>query len=207
MGLKTRTCAGAEMSIQTLKRAPAPPRLAWSILNVPLVPEREGEQAPQLPAQGPPCRRRVLENALDRAGVEEPLPAERLGRQGVAGERLQLPAKPRCGGNREAALAAAKERRRNERGHGLAQQHLLAQPLHLVLGREREREVRHEGVEERDSRLEGVRHRGPVGLCQQVVDEVDPEIDILQAGRSSAPSVSANASGAGRPGRRRCAAR
>ncbi len=116
------------------------------------------------------------------AWVEEPLPAERLGRQRVAGERLQLAAEPRCGGDREAALAAAKKRRRNEWGHGLAQQHLLAQPSHLVLGREREREVRHERVEERDARLEGVRHRGPVGLGEQIVDEVDPEVHVLQAG-------------------------
>ena len=47
--------------------------------------------------------------------------------------------------------------------------------------RQREREVRHDGVEERHARLERVRHRRAVGLHEQVVDEVDAEVDVLQA--------------------------
>ena len=79
---KTRTCAGAEMSIQTLKRAPAPhssPR--WSILNVPLVPEREGEQAPQLPACVLPAGDVSPRMRWTAPGSKNPLPAECLGRQ------------------------------------------------------------------------------------------------------------------------------
>jgi hypothetical protein len=51
---------------------------------------------------------------------------------------------------------------------------------HLLPRRQREREVRHDGVEERHARLERVRHRRAVGLHEQVVDEVDAEVDVLQ---------------------------
>ena len=50
-----------------------------------------------------------------------------------------------------------------------------------MLRREREREVGHDGVEERDANLERVRHRRTVGLHEQVVGEVDAEVDVLQA--------------------------
>ena len=45
----------------------------------------------------------------------------------------------------------------------------------------REREVGDDGVEERHARLERVRHRRAVGLHELVVDEVDAEVDVLQA--------------------------
>ena len=45
---------------------------------------------------------------------------------------------------------------------------------------EPEREVGHDRIEERDARLEGVRHRRAVGLREQVVDEVRAEVDVLE---------------------------
>ena len=47
---------------------------------------------------------------------------------------------------------------------------------------EGEREVRHDRVEVGDARLERVRHRRPVRLHEQVVDEIDAEVDVLQPG-------------------------
>ena len=42
------------------------------------------------------------------------------------------------------------------------------------------RERHDDGVAERHARLERVRHRGAVGLHEQVVDEVDGAVDVLQ---------------------------
>ena len=90
------------------------------------------------------------------------------------------PAQPGRGRDREAALAPAQELGRDQRRGRLAQEDLLAQPAHLVPVGEPEREVRHDRVEERDARLERVRHRRAVGLHEQVVDEVRAEVDVLE---------------------------
>jgi hypothetical protein len=94
-------------------------------------------------------------------------------------------------GNREAALLAANDPLRNERRDRLAQQYLLAEAADAVPGRESRREAGEGGVEERHARFERVRHRGAVGLHEEVVCEVDPEVDVLQAGERLGPSVSA----------------
>ena len=51
---------------------------------------------------------------------------------------------------------------------------------HLVPRRQRVRERRDDGVAEGHARLERVRHRGAVGLHEQVVDEVDGAVDVLE---------------------------
>ena len=102
------------------------------------------------------------------------------GDEHLAGERLELAAQPGRGRDREAALAAVHDLGRHQRLHRLAQQHLLREAAHLEPRRQREGEIRHERVEEGDARLERVRHRGAVGLHEQVVDEVDAEVDVLQ---------------------------
>ena len=50
-----------------------------------------------------------------------------------------------------------------------------------MLRGQREREVRHHRVEKRDARFERMRHRRTIGLHEQVVDEVDAEVDVLEA--------------------------
>ena len=118
------------------------------------------------------------------AGVlQEALPGERLGGERLSRERQQLPAQPRCGGNREAALAAVHDRVRQQRLDRLPQQPLLRQAADLVPHRQREGEVRDDRVHERHARLERPGHRGAVGLHEQVVDEVGAEVDVLQAGQ------------------------
>ena len=69
---------------------------------------------------------------------------------------------------------------REKRLDRLPEQPFLRQPAHLVLRREREREVRDDRVHERHARFERPRHRGTVGLGQQIVDEVEAEVEILQ---------------------------
>jgi hypothetical protein len=60
-------------------------------------------------------------------------------------------------------------------------QPLLVEAVHLVARGEREGKVRHHRVEERNPRLERPGHRRSVGLHEQVVDEIAPEIDVLEA--------------------------
>ena len=50
--------------------------------------------------------------------------------------------------------------------------------------RQREREVGDHRVQIGDTRLERVRHRRPVRLHEQVVDEIDAQVDVLQARES-----------------------
>ena len=122
----------------------------------------------------------AVDQRAHRLGPEEALPPQRLRAQRLAGERLELAAQPGRGRDREAALLAAHDPAGDERRDRLAQQHLLAQAAHAVAGRQREREVRHHRVEERHASLERMRHRGAVGLHQQVVHEVDRPVDVLQ---------------------------
>ena len=83
------------------------------------------------------------------SGWKKPCERSVVRRQRLARERLELAAQPGRSGNREAALAAVHDLARQQRRRGLAKQHLLREPAHLVLRGQREREVRHDGVEER----------------------------------------------------------
>jgi len=146
-----------------------------------LVPERESEETPQLAAPVLGAGDVLVEQACHRLRLEKPLGAQRSGRQGRAGERLELAAQPGGGWNREAALASVHDFARHERCGSLAQQHLFRESPHLVLRRERKSEVGHDGVEERHARFERMGHRRTVGLHEQVVDEVNAEVDVLEA--------------------------
>ena len=87
---------------------------------------------------------------------------------------------------------------RQQRLDRLPQQPLLLEPAHLVSRRQREREPGDDRVEERHAGLERPGHRGPVGLHEQVVDEVAAEVDVLQAGQQ----LEALGLGEPRPGQR-----
>src|SRR5712691_1168878 len=157
-GRNTSTCALAVMSIQTLMPAPAPakptppllaglrrayarsndqrfhscrPERRRLLLDVALVPQREGEQAPELPAPVLHACDVLVEQTRHRLRLEEPLRAQRRGRERRAGERLELPAQPGCGWDREAALAAVYDLARHERRGGFAQEDLLREAAHL----------------------------------------------------------------------------
>src|SRR5207248_9229571 len=106
------------------------------LLDVPLVPEREGEQPPQLTAPVPPTRDVLVDQPRDRLRLEEALAVQVLGRQRGARERLQLAAQPGGGRDREAALATVHDLRRQQRLHGLAQQHFLREAAHLEARRQ-----------------------------------------------------------------------
>ncbi len=169
-----------------------------------LVPEREREQPPELAAQVLAARDVVVDQPGHGLGPEVALAPQRLGRERLAREGLEVAAQPCRGRDREAALAPAQQLRRDQRRRRLAQEDLLAQPVHLVPIGEPERESRHERVEERDARLEGVRHRRPVGLREQVVDEIACRRRRPGAAPATRrPRSRRNARAGGRPGRSR----
>src|SRR4051794_21902905 len=130
-GRKTSTCALAVMSIHTLippqrrqsrrlRSLPAPssprrscrehfhtsrPNARRLLLDVALVPEREREKAPQLPAPVLRAGDVLVDVPVDDARLEEALRAQRLRREGRARERLELSSQPGGGRDREAALS------------------------------------------------------------------------------------------------------
>src|SRR5207237_1168777 len=130
------------------------------LLDVALVPEGEGEEAPELPASILPSGDVLVDEPRDHLRREEPVPPQRVGRQRVPSERLELSAQPGRRRDREAALPAVDDRMREERLHGTPEQHLLREAAHLVPVGQREREVRDNRIAERDARLERMRHRG-----------------------------------------------
>ncbi len=66
-----------------------------------------------------------VEHARHRLGSQVALPAQRLRRERLAGERLELAAQPRRGGDREAALAAVNDLAGKQRLDRIPQQPLL----------------------------------------------------------------------------------
>src|SRR5207244_8489195 len=125
---------------------------------MPLVPQRERKQSPELPAPVLISLYVLVEQPRHRLVVEETLPPERVRRQRVACERLELATQPRRGGDREPALPPVDDLLRQQRLDGLSQQHLLAQTADLVSRRQREGESSDDRIEERHARLERVRH-------------------------------------------------
>ena len=112
-GRNTSGCALAVMSIQTfIATASLERRVAADALDVVLVPEREARAAPRAGARGPGAPGDVLvEQPRHRRRLQVALPAERLGRQRLAGERLaaRRAARPRPG-SRSRACARARPR-------------------------------------------------------------------------------------------------
>jgi hypothetical protein len=72
----------------------------------------------------------AVEHPRDGVRLEEALPADRVRREHLARERLELAAQPRRRRDREAALAPAHDLARHERLDRLAQQPLLLEPAH-----------------------------------------------------------------------------
>src|SRR5512146_2323678 len=100
-----------------------------------LVPEREGEQPPQLARQVLFPGDVGVEQARDRLRPEKALPAHRLRRKRLARERLEVAPEPRGRRDREAALAAVHHLVRKELLDRLPEQTLLRQAANLVLRR------------------------------------------------------------------------
>jgi hypothetical protein len=76
------------------------------LLHVTLVPEREREQTPELPAAVLDPVDMVVDEPGDDGRIEETLAAQRLRRERRTRERLELAAQPGCSRDRETALAA-----------------------------------------------------------------------------------------------------
>src|SRR5204863_2430192 len=115
--------------------------VAWCALDMPLVPERERKQPPELAAEILASGDVVVEQPVDDARLEVALAVQRFRRERLARERLQLAAQPCCGGDREAPLLPAHDLARQQRLRGLTQQHLLREAAHLVPRWQSEREV------------------------------------------------------------------
>ena len=114
--------------------------------------------------------------------VEEALARERLGREDLAREGHQLPAQPGGDRDREALLPAADDLLGEQRRDRAAQQPLLREAAHLAAASAAPSANSATRWSRNGTRsLERVRHARPVGLDQQVVDQVDAEVDVLQA--------------------------
>ena len=79
------------------------------------------------------------------------------------------------------------DRPRKEGSHRAAQEPLLREPPHLEVGGKRERQLRHRLVAKWDPGLQRVRHAGAIGLDQEVVDQVDPDIQVLESRQRLGP--------------------
>src|SRR4051794_17429735 len=150
-------------------------------LDVALVPERQREEAPELPRQIGAPGDVLVEHAPNGGRLQQALAAQRLGGKRLAGERLELAAQPGRRRDREAALASLYDLAGEERLESAAEEPLLLQPPNTLRRGQREGEVRDDRVEERHTRLERPRHRRAVGPHEQVVDQVGAEIDVLEA--------------------------
>src|SRR3954462_4319274 len=109
---------------------------------MPLVPQREREQSPELAREVLAARYMGVEDPLHRLGAEVALPSQGLRCERLARERHELAAQPRRRGDREATLATVDDLTRQQRLDRLAQQALLREAADLVPYRQREREVR-----------------------------------------------------------------
>ena len=152
-------------------------------LDVALVPEREREQAPELAAPVLAAGDVLVEEARDRrSGRKKPWRAASSARERRRARTARARrAARRRPGSRSRACGRATIARGSSGSAALRRSTFLRQAAHLVPRRQREREVRHDRVEERHARLERVRHRRAVGLHEQVVDEVRAEVDVLEA--------------------------
>ena len=111
-------------------------------------------------------------------------------RRSVSGDSVsrangsQLAAQPRRGGDREAALASrARPRAAAAARPPCRSSRFFERPRTLCRTGSENAKFDDDGVHERNARLERPRHRRAVGLRQQVVDEVEAEVDVLQAGQ------------------------
>src|SRR5215475_6140583 len=111
---------------------------ASRLAGIPIEPECERHQPPELTAEVLLPGAVAVENRGDHGRVEAALALERRRRKGLAGERLQRP----------------------------AQQSLLREATDLERSGEAEREIGDPLVEERDPQLERVGHARAVGLDQ-----------------------------------------
>src|SRR5436190_6428837 len=101
-------------------------------LDVALIPERQREEAPELPREIGAAGDVVVEHAPNGGSLQQALAAQRLRRERLARERLELAAQPGRGRNRKAALAAVHDLAREERLDGAAEEPLLLQPANAL---------------------------------------------------------------------------
>src|SRR5207247_1457114 len=149
-------------------------------LDVPLVPEREGEQTPELTAAILAAGDMIVEQTLHDLGAEEALAVQRRARERLPRERLELAPEPGGRRNRKAALLAMDDLPRQEGLSRLAQQHLLGEAANLVPGGQREREIRHDRVEIRHAGFE----RRQVGSADEALGLV---VEARPGGRRRQP--------------------
>ena len=123
------------------------------------------------PAAHPPPRQ-YREVALDPSGS-------------VAENRVdecpQFAAKPTVKWNSESPLAPSQDLTREEISDRCLQHPLTHEAPHVMPGREAQRDVEQLCVQEGRTDLEPVGHAHPVGLDQQVVEEIGAEVEIQQA--------------------------
>ncbi len=155
-------------------------------LHVETLPELEHHQAPEPVAVVGPAGDVLVQQPLEHGGPElaalpHPLVEEHLG-----GEPAQPAPEPVADRDAEARLPTARDLGWQRVGERLPERLLAAEAASLQPVGERDAELEHLVVEERRAELERVRHRGDVGLQQQVAGKVGLHVEALQPGHAAA---------------------
>src|SRR4051794_31999734 len=133
---------------------------------IPIKPEGEGHQAPDLPAQILASRAVRVQQGTHRRRIEAALAVQGLLREDVPRERLQRTSQPGRQRYREPLLAAMDDLPREQWRQRPPQEALLGETPNLEAVRQGEGKVRDPLIEQGNPQLERVRHAQPVRLDQ-----------------------------------------
>src|SRR2546426_996406 len=161
-------------------------------------PELEGNECPQVKVEiasavVPP------HELLDVRRVEYPAPPAPLREEQLANEGAEPPSKPVSERYGEPVLPPLDDLIRQDPAHGALENVLRRPATQVELRRNRLSELDELVVEQRDPRLEGVRHAHPVHFGEDVQGEIALEIQVLQR-RQPAPVGFGENGGLGAPG-------
>ncbi len=137
----------------------------------------------------------LVEQALHRSRAHEPAVARGRVEQHVAHELGRSSRSQRPIGTPKPVLPRAATSGGSVVGERSPERDLAGPALLLQVVRQREPELEHLPVEQRRPELERVRHRGEVGLHEQVVGQVRLDVEQLEAAEAWLPRRSEELSG------------
>src|SRR5882762_8649641 len=161
-------------------------------------PELEGNERPQVKVEIAPAVVSPHE-LLDVGRVEDPAPPAPLREEQVADEGTEPPSKPASERHGEPVLRPVDDLIRQDPAHGALEDVLRRLATQVELRRNRLSELDELVVEQRDPRLEGVRHAHPVHLGEDVQRKIALEVQVLER-RQPAPVGVRQDGGLGAPG-------
>ena len=128
-------------------------------------------------------KREDTQQPVDVARVEETPLAARVGDQQVAGEPGEVAPEPMRQRHGKAVLGPVDDVVRKHAAHRTLEQILRRAVAQAEARRNRGRELHQPVIEERRPRLEGMRHRHPIDLGENVERKVRVEIAVLHRGQ------------------------